>query len=168
MPKCSYAKSKIFQYDVNRDGFISICELDELIQGQDYEQDLPDHVIEKIHGLADTNNDGQLDFKEFIVLINHPAMQPIFGNMVNKFVQMMVPQANTRYKGQYEDQFRCCPPPIVMIIISIIEIMFYAIDESTKASDDEMSGAVAEVLIYDPTKRYQIWRYFTYMFVHIG
>lgn len=82
---------------------------------------------------------------------------------------MIVPPKTAQYptRGQLEDEMRCCPPPVAMVIISIIEIIFYCVD-STNISTDTDLGPVATALIYNPHRRYEAWRYVTYMFVHIG
>lgn len=72
------------QYDKDKDGHISVKELDDLIQSQEYEHDIPEHVVEKIHSLADHDGDGKLNFNEFVAMINHPALRPIFGSLVNR------------------------------------------------------------------------------------
>lgn len=73
--------------------------------------------------------------------------------------------------GAYEKEMTFCPPPMTMIIISIIEVLFFAIDIHYKGfmidrSADMTMGPAATFFIYDPTKRRQIWRFVTYMFVH--
>lgn len=69
----------------------------------------------------------------------------------------------------YEQQYSCSPPPIGLLITAVIIIVPFAIDEIFKpGSSNAASGPLAKWLIYDPTRRYEMWRYFTYMFVHIG
>lgn len=74
-----------FQYDRDKDGYINVKELDDLIQSREYENDIPPHVVEKIHSMADVNSDGRLDLNEFINMIHHPKLQPVFGHLVNRF-----------------------------------------------------------------------------------
>lgn len=69
--------------------------------------------------------------------------------------------------GLYEDEYSCYPPAIAMIIMSLIEIGIFFYDLVTE-EDDPLKGDGAELFIYNPHKRYQVWRYFTYMFVHVG
>lgn len=71
--------------------------------------------------------------------------------------------------GVYEDEYSCFPPPVGMIIISIVEIIFYIIDEvKSPGSSMYAGGPMADLFIYDPQRRKQAWRFLTYMFVHIG
>lgn len=69
--------------------------------------------------------------------------------------------------GLYEDEYKFWPPPIWMVLISVVEIVLFCIDEAhgdTKFGD----GPIAEGAIYDPKRRQEFWRFITYMFVHIG
>lgn len=69
--------------------------------------------------------------------------------------------------GLYEDEYSCRPPAIAMIIISIIEIILFIYD-AIKHKSLSVEGPAASLLIYNPHKRYEAWRYLTYMFVHVG
>ena len=60
--------------------------------------------------------------------------------------------------------------PLVTLIETII-FTYHCIHLSTEHGlTISWDGPVpyCSVLIYDPYKRYQVWRYITYMFVHIG
>ena len=52
--------------------------------------------------------------------------------------------------------FRIWRPPIAMILISIIQLLIFLKEPLCSSSS----------LIFDPTKRTQIWRFLTYAFVH--
>ncbi|XP_070161074.1 rhomboid-related protein 2 isoform X1 [Polyergus mexicanus] len=69
--------------------------------------------------------------------------------------------------GLYEDEYSCRPPAIAMIIISIIEIILFIYDV-IKHKSLSVEGPAATLFIYNPHKRFQAWRYLTYMFVHVG
>lgn len=69
--------------------------------------------------------------------------------------------------GLYEEEYSCRPPAIAMIIISIIEIILFLYDV-IKHKSLSVEGPAATLFIYNPHKRYQAWRYLTYMFVHVG
>lgn len=56
-----------------------------------------------------------------------------------------------------------------MFLISILELAFHLTDEiNEKNSTLSGTGVTAMIFIYDPAKRHEVWRYLTYMFVHIG
>lgn len=69
--------------------------------------------------------------------------------------------------GLYEEEYSCRPPAVAMIIISIIEIILFLYD-MIKHKSLSVEGPAATLFIYNPHKRYQAWRYLTYMFVHVG
>lgn len=161
----------VFQYDTNHDGFLNILELNALIESREYENDIPEHVIKKIHEMADQNRDNRIDFSEFVDMINNPDLQYIFGHYISRYIQLIIPRrpATTEIDGVYEDQYTCYPPAVGMIIISLIEIIFFCVDEAIQAdSTKSASGPIATVFIYSPCTRPEIWRFITYMFVHIG
>ncbi len=74
----------------------------------------------------------------------------------------------------YLSMHTCSPPPLFMLAISIIEIavfVYHCIDLSNKGETVRFNSRVfAEdsVLIYNPYRRYEAWRFVTYMFVHGG
>jgi len=69
--------------------------------------------------------------------------------------------------GLYEDEYSCRPPAVAMIIISLIEITLFLYDV-IKHKSLSVEGPAATLFIYNPQKRYEAWRYLTYMFVHVG
>lgn len=102
-------------------------------------------------------------------------MQGVFGHLVQRYVQSMVPQRPTTFQiarssditdGQYEEEYSCKPPALAMIIISILEIILFLYDVIVYSPSVE--GPAATLFIYNPHKRYEAWRYLTYMFVHVG
>lgn len=142
-----------------------------MIESREYDNDIPAHVVKKVHQLADQNNDDRIDFTEFVEMINHPDLQYLFGHYVNRYIQMVVPRRRgvTEPDGAYDDQYTCYPPAVGMIFISLIEIIFFCVDEAIEAnSTRSASGPISTVFIYDPYKRQEVWRFITYMFVHVG
>ena len=108
-------------------------------------------------------------------------MQGVFGHFVQKYVSTMVPGRPSsidsikmsRYTkssdlpdGVYEDEYSCNPPALAMIIMSLIEIGVFLYD-AVYAKSFSLDGPATQLFIYDPNKRNEIWRYFTYMFVHV-
>lgn len=66
----------------------------------------------------------------------------------------------------------CWPPPLCMVLVAIIEIICYSLNEHLSRDEKvlvpDVEGAVAKHLIYDPLKREECWRFLSYMLVHIG
>nr|CAI5862692.1 unnamed protein product [Callosobruchus analis] len=65
-----------------------------------------------------------------------------------------------------EVEYSCFPPPLFLVMISMLEAVCFAVDERTKSSTS--LGLSATIFIYDPWKRQEVWRFLTYMLVHIG
>ncbi|KAF5285142.1 hypothetical protein FQA39_LY16831 [Lamprigera yunnana] len=169
-PNDDYWRGLFRRWDADNSGYINVRELNQLIESREYEIDIPSHVVAEIHRRADINGDGKLDVHEFIRMIHNPENRPIFGHLISRYVNIVVPHRRgdtTQPDGQYEDEYTCCPPPVGMILISLVEIILFCVD-AAKGSGMLATGPVADVLIYDPRRRYEAWRYLTYMFVHIG
>ncbi|XP_029664295.1 protein rhomboid isoform X4 [Formica exsecta] len=167
------------KYDLDGDGKISLQELKAMVCGPEFCNDIPTGVIRTIMRKADLDDSGYLEYPEFIAMIHRKDMQGIFGNLVQRYVHSMIPQRPTRTMrqtsvgssdypdGLYEDEYSCRPPAIAMIIISIIEIILFIYDV-IKHKSLSVEGPAATLFIYNPHKRFQAWRYLTYMFVHVG
>ncbi|XP_014487144.1 PREDICTED: rhomboid-related protein 3-like isoform X3 [Dinoponera quadriceps] len=167
------------RYDLDGDGKISLQELKEMIRGPDFSNDIPAGVVRTIMRKADLDDSGYLEYPEFIAMIHRKDMQGIFGHFMQRYVQSVIPQRPCRAMrqtsvgssdypdGLYEDEYSCRPPAVAMIIISIIEIILFMYDV-IKHKSLSVEGPAATLFIYNPHKRYQAWRYLTYMFVHVG
>lgn len=175
-------KALFDECDTDKDGTINYHELNNFINSS-RGKEIPSHVVQIVHRRADRNGDGTIDFNEFVHMIHHPENQLLFGHYMEtigkaskNYIKLLVPRSHRVHKfdtdatdvpGQYEDEYTCCPPPFGMVAISIIEIILFIVDESqgdTRYGD----GPVARMMILDPYKRKEAWRFLSYMFVHIG
>ncbi|XP_050074974.1 protein rhomboid [Anopheles maculipalpis] len=160
------------KYDTDSDGYLNIVEMKRLISERkcpDMPKDLAIHLLKA----SDTNNDGRLDFNEFYKLsTEHPYF---LCEMYIKYCKVVVPKRNVVEEGdvldgEYEQSMKLWPPPLVMIIFSILEIIFFVIDivKTQEQNGTSTSGPMATLFIYNPHLRHEVWRFLTYMFVHIG
>ncbi|VDO97231.1 unnamed protein product [Soboliphyme baturini] len=71
-----------------------------------------------------------------------------------------------KYHGE---QCVCCPPPVFMPLVTIIELAFF-LYYSLPVGDIGPNGPVPvdSIFIYRPDKRLQIWRFILYMVLHAG
>uniref|UniRef100_A0A8D8Q0E9 Rhomboid-related protein 3 n=1 Tax=Cacopsylla melanoneura TaxID=428564 RepID=A0A8D8Q0E9_9HEMI len=83
----------------------------------------------------------------------------------NKFT---IPQSTSDTDGVYEDEYSCIPPPVIMILISAIEVAIFLYDAMIIGDTYSLRGPMAQTLIYNPFHRAEAWRFVTYMFVHVG
>ncbi|XP_047218126.1 rhomboid-related protein 2 [Girardinichthys multiradiatus] len=71
----------------------------------------------------------------------------------------------------YLEKANCRPPPIFIILISIAELavfIYYAVWKPHKQWVTLDESIWKSPLTYDPKKREEAWRFFSYMFVHAG
>uniref|UniRef100_A0A336KA11 CSON008469 protein n=1 Tax=Culicoides sonorensis TaxID=179676 RepID=A0A336KA11_CULSO len=172
---------KLFdQYDRNNSGTLSVSEMKRLINDHAC-QNLPSGAAKKILNLGDTDNDGKLSFEEFYKMCTE--RDHLMRDYAARYCKLVVPRRDMRHgideaDGAYENSMTFCPPPLTMVIFSIIEIVFFLVDiislEEHKQGIGSQnygkttSGPAATLFIYNPKQRYEAWRFVTYMFVHVG
>uniref|UniRef100_A0A182JVE6 Rhomboid-like protein n=1 Tax=Anopheles christyi TaxID=43041 RepID=A0A182JVE6_9DIPT len=160
------------KYDTDSDGFLNVVEMKHLINEKkcpELPKDLASHLLK----ISDTNNDGRLDFDEFYKLsTEHPLF---LFEMCIKYCKAVVPKRNDDEEGdvldgEYEQSMKLWPPPLMMIIFSILEVIFFVIDiiKTQEQNGTSTNGPMATLFIYNPHLRHEVWRFLTYMFVHIG
>ncbi|XP_031432841.1 rhomboid-related protein 2 isoform X2 [Clupea harengus] len=74
-------------------------------------------------------------------------------------------------RSTYMERTNCCPPPIFIITISIVELavfIYYAVWKPQKQWVTLGDGIWNSPLTYRPDLREQAWRFISYMFVHAG
>lgn len=70
---------------------------------------------------------------------------------------------------RYLLQYNCFPPPIFLMLISLFQLwiyLYYAFMTDTFSPSQPIP--TDSILILNPKRRAEIWRYFTYMFIHVG
>ncbi|XP_065154444.1 rhomboid-related protein 2 [Paramisgurnus dabryanus] len=71
----------------------------------------------------------------------------------------------------YLERANCCPPPIFIILVSLVELgvfIYYAVWKPQKQWITIGVGIWESPLTYKPELREQAWRFLSYMFVHAG
>ncbi|XP_035793364.1 uncharacterized protein LOC118467221 isoform X2 [Anopheles albimanus] len=159
------------KYDSNGNGYLSRSELRRLIREHKC-PDIPKEVVRVVLTNSDENNDGRLDFEEFYKLsTEHPY---IFRDFCIRYCRAVVPRRTPiigdETDGEYESSMKLWPPPLTMIIFSIMEVIFFVVDivKTDNQNGTSTHGPMASSFIYNPNLRYEVWRFLTYMFVHIG
>ncbi|GFT41716.1 rhomboid-related protein 3 [Nephila pilipes] len=169
-----YWKPVFDKYDSDKDGTIPLRYLKSILKsGGDLRHDFPDEVIEEILEWADINHDGLLSYDEFLRMVHARELgeaRPRFQRIV-RFAALAVVPKNQRAitVRRYIEEYNCYPPPIFLLLISLIEVGIF-IYYCVKLGELSASGPVPidSVLIYNPKRRYEAWRYLTYMFIHAG
>lgn len=82
----------------------------------------------------------------------------------------VLPRSRQTDSFRYLLEYNCFPPPVFMLTITVVQIaiyLYYAIP-SKEGIDPLGPAPTSSDLILDPHKKAQIWRFLTYMFIHVG
>ena len=82
--------------------------------------------------------------------------------LLNRAVQSVTPKS-------YDEYYTCCPPPLFIIIVSLVEVacyLYYCVTMNQFSFTEPTP--LHSPLIYDPHRRYEAWRFLTYTFLHKG
>ncbi|XP_074653793.1 rhomboid-related protein 2-like [Tubulanus polymorphus] len=171
----------LFQ-EYEEDGGIPLQTLRERLTEDDaLRKDIQPDRLELLLRKADINRDGRLSYDEFMrLMIGSGDDRVLTTRQLTAFQRLLrgaVSTVVTRKEVEddvdsYVEAYSCCPPPLFMILISIIEVAIfvtYAILQKDTNPTTATSGApIKSPLIYNPYRRYEAWRYLTYMFIHQG
>ncbi|KAK6170629.1 hypothetical protein SNE40_018979 [Patella caerulea] len=90
-----------------------------------------------------------------------------FGKMVRKVAKdFLTDELDRQY---YADRYSCCPPPLFIPIISMIEVgcfIYYCMEAGTVSPNGPLP--LNSIFIYRPDRRLELWRFFFYTFIHAG
>ncbi|CAH1968668.1 unnamed protein product [Acanthoscelides obtectus] len=162
--KNAYFNSIYEKFDKNHNGTLEEEELREMLK---HDGKIQDMIVQSIFIDSDKNNDGHISHDEFIAMVQNEKFRDKFDKYINVYIKHVLPRRRKRGKyadANYEEQYKCWPLPFGMVLISILQITCFVADQYTEKGQESISSH----LIYDPTKRLEMWRYLTYMFVHIG
>uniref|UniRef100_A0A0N5AZW2 Rhomboid protease n=1 Tax=Syphacia muris TaxID=451379 RepID=A0A0N5AZW2_9BILA len=183
------------QFDVNNDGYIPTRELKQYVRESARLFGLNPNEATKLLENVDINKDHLIDFSEFCLLMSK-AKKMRMRRVMFLAAQMVLPRNVRTQKFTYLQQYNCFPPPLFMLFISVIEVNIFGYVCTTDLNSlvflvklqiavytyyvSEMkSGLNLErrsttgisitdsPLIFNPHKKQELWRYFTYMLVHI-
>ncbi|CAD7082036.1 unnamed protein product [Hermetia illucens] len=75
---------------------------------------------------------------------------------------------DTVVKKYDADRYECCPPPLFIVLMSLIEIGVFVYDLLTTKTQMVPAGPIPvdSVFIYRPDRRQEIWRFISYMVLH--
>ncbi|XP_039307108.1 protein rhomboid isoform X1 [Solenopsis invicta] len=101
---------------------------------------------------------------DFHLLVHEP---PLFRRMVRMIGDEFLTEERDR--KYYADHYTCCPPPLFIILITLVELGFFTY-YTVAMGEVNPSGPVPidSVFIYRPDKRLELWRFAFYMFLHAG
>ncbi|XP_021951173.1 rhomboid-related protein 2 isoform X2 [Folsomia candida] len=78
-----------------------------------------------------------------------------------------------RDRKYYADHYRCLPPPLFIIFVTLIELGFftyYSLSSDSADLSTSTSGPLPmdSPFVYRPDKREEVWRFLVYMVLHAG
>ena len=110
------------------------------------------------------DEEGMVEYKDFLETVKRYRLSTEQSSTLKSLVKAFA----------YAEEFTCIPPKWFMILITLIETCFFTyhcVHLSTEHGIEiTWDGPVpyCSVLIYNPQRRWEAWRFLTYMFVHIG
>ncbi|XP_071545619.1 rhomboid-related protein 3-like [Panulirus ornatus] len=101
---------------------------------------------------------------DFHLLLHEP---PIFNKMVRLIADEFLTEERDR--KYYADHYRCWPPPLFIIAVTLVQLGVFAYYTIT-TGEMNVAGPVAvdSLFIYRPDKRHHVWRFIFYAFLHAG
>ena len=106
--------------------------------------------------------------------INTDEDQMGIGNKIQRtVVSLVLPEAQREARIEYLKQYSCKPPALFLLAISLVQIGIFVWDVVELSDNGQAVGLngppnIDNPLIFKSDKRYELWRFITYMFVHAG
>jgi len=158
--------------DGRSDGKIPVEKFYEILESDPmWKASVPQYLRERIIKMVDRNNDGVIDFDEFLTLVKGQNLglgkmrRQAFRQLLKETVEFIVP-----YKYTYQNEYSCWPPPFFMLTLSLLQLVIFTYNSLQEIGDIGLYDPVpyCSHLIYNPNRRNQIWRYVTYSLIHSG
>eukprot|EP00053_Salpingoeca_punica_P007223 m.66503 g.66503 ORF g.66503 m.66503 type:complete len:349 (+) comp14050_c0_seq1:93-1139(+) len=157
--------------DSDNDGRITKDEFESAVRETSFKSAPAEEIIRQ----ADVNDDGAVTFDEFLDALTYQtnAKGESTGsfNMFVRLVQRTHVAQNKTHELDYLDQYKCWPPPFVIICMTIIEIgvfIHYSDVNCDNSPDLECPVVFTSHAAFRPGCREEVWRFYTYIFVHNG
>lgn len=117
----------VIQLDHDNDGTIPLHELRATLADAAINTHIPSNVIDYITALADKNNDGVLNFAEFMALVRTHELTLLYPNLnraMKSAAFVVVPRSErSTVMRTYLEEYKCCPPPLMMPLLSLVEVL---------------------------------------------
>lgn len=169
--------SWIFGQYCDSNGRIPVRQFEDIVEK--YRTSLSEQTIRKLLNYANTNRDEYISRDEIQRL---QAADPnkvandiqvsvreltVFNRGVNFVGSFILPDKNDQ--KLYSEKYTCFPPPLFMIIISLVEVgvyIYYGITYNVWLTYP--SQLIDSPLTFNPFIRCEAWRFVSYMLLHAG
>lgn len=102
-------------------------ELRETLTNVAFQTGIPSEIIEKIIKMADKDQNGVLDFQEFMTLVRTrelALLYPKLNLIMRSAAFVVVPRSERQVVMRtYLEEYKCCPPPFMMPLLSLVEVI---------------------------------------------
>lgn len=117
---------------------------------------------------ADLNKNEKIDYNEFkhLMIKQSNSVLPKEKSLIIRLVYIAFNNMNKK-REEYEANRACCPPPLFVIFIILANICVFLYYCLTMKQFENLISLNSS-LIYNPDKKSQLWRFFTYSFLHGG
>ncbi|XP_029102876.1 rhomboid-related protein 1 isoform X2 [Scleropages formosus] len=179
------------QLDPENTGFIAVENFTNLVEH--HELQLDPSKLELLFALVQSNEDGQVCYQELIELMSSKRTSSFRRAIANgrrtlqreilldetglgvykrfvRYVAYEILPCETDRRW-YFHQNRLCPPPIFMAIVTVVQIIVflcYGVMLNKWVLQTYQPDFMKSPLVYHPGHRAQVWRFFSYMFMHVG
>ncbi|KAG8009116.1 Rhomboid-related protein 1 [Nibea albiflora] len=168
--------------DPENTGFIAVENFTSLVEH--HELQLDPSKLDMLLALVQSNEEGQMSskrsssFRRAIangrrtlqreILLDETGLG-LYKRFVRYVAYEILPCETDR--RWYFHQNRLCPPPVFIAIVTIVQIivfMCYGIMLNKWVLQTYQPDFMKSPLVYHPGHRAQVWRFFSYMFMHVG
>ena len=146
--------------DGKQDGKIPLEKFAAILDGDPvWKESVPQTLKDRIIKEVDLNKDGVIDYSEFLTLVKGKNLglgqkrRRAFRQLLKETVEFLVP-----YKYTYQNQYSCSPPPVFMLVISLVQIAIFMFNSLQQIGNIGLNGPVpyCSYLIYNPNKRSEV------------
>ncbi|ELU08332.1 hypothetical protein CAPTEDRAFT_138117, partial [Capitella teleta] len=186
------------QFDHYNTGEICITDFKLLLSNPRFRDEMEEHKLELLEGKASEDGRTFISYQEFMSIITckrsrsfkiacdqsaatdepwaddlqraawrRARASTVFGRMVRRVAKEYL--VDDRERQYYADKYTCCPPPLFIPAVSLIEIGFF-VYYALEAGSLSTTGPVPSnsIFVYRPDKRIEVWRFLFYMLIHAG
>ncbi|CAI5445662.1 unnamed protein product [Caenorhabditis angaria] len=163
---------RIFRaFDVDHDGFIQCKDMQQVIRDSTYSFGFDHYELQKMSLFLEMREGKPIDFTDFCYL-----MSKCKGYKLREFLftaaMSITPKPQRIVVFSKLQRYKCLPPPIFMLLVSIIQLIFYiyyVIDSKEGVWSNGPIPTISELILNPRHFSFaEFWRFFTYPLINIG